>query len=199
MPWEQPSEIRYALDNNGERVDVTLNTTPGVMFNGQTATRFDGTFKTSGGELQNTFYERLDGDIILRFGFRNLSQGGAVPGTNQTFSPPLQDLRFSLNAGESKTAQTQSTVETDGLPTTTINYEVTYNYVGQESVTVPAGTFNTCHIRTVTPSAFPGGPSSVRDEWFAVGSGMIVQSQEPGSGTDKLIEASINGQVIAGN
>lgn len=178
---------------------MTLKTTPGVMFNGQTATQFDGTFKTGGGELNNTFYERLDGNIILRFGFRNLGPGGGAPGSSQTFSPPLQDLRFSLNAGESKTSQTQSTVQTDGLPSTTLNYEVVYDYVGQESVTVPAGTFNTCHIRTVTPSAFPGGPSSTRDEWFAVGSGMIVQSQEPGSGTDKLIEASINGQVITGN
>ena len=169
------------------------------MFNGQTATKFDGTIKTSAGELQNTFYERLDGNVVLRFGFRNLTQGGSAPGTGQTFSPPLQDHRFSLNAGETKTSQTQSTVSTDGFPDTTLDYEVTYSYVGQESVTVPAGTFNTCHLRTTTPSAFPGGPSSTRDEWFAVGSGMVVQAQEPGNGTDKLIEASINGQPVTGN
>lgn len=199
-PWEQPTDLRYVLSSNGNQTTVTLKSTPGSMFEGQTATEFAGNIVTPGGPtLQNRFYERLDGNTVLRFGFRRLSSAGGGPETDQSFSPPLQDVRYTLNAGESKTSTTMSTVTTNGVSIGAIPYEVTYTYVGRERVTVPAGTFNTCHFQTVTPSQVPGAQSNTRSEWFAVGSGMIVQSQDEGVSADQLVEASIDGQPITGN
>ena len=72
-------------------------------------------------------------------------------------------------------------------------------YVGQESVTVPAGTFNACKFTEDATATFDGQTStSTATTWMAVGSGQFLKSVSEGD-TNELVSASINGEPVTGN
>ena len=118
---------------------------------------------------------------------------------NTKFDPPMEH-HYDLDPGQSYT-QT-FTVTVDGtataagmsipLPTTTATNKLKRTYVGRDSITVPAGTFETCHFQEDTTVE---GATTTTDLWMTVGSGVEVKAISDGDET-VLISASINGTPI---
>ena len=78
--------------------------------------------------------------------------------------------------------------------TTTQSYAVTY--VGQEQVSVPAGTYNTCKLETTTTA---GNTTTTQTSWLIVGKGIPVKTTTTAAGSTQTIEATsvkVNGSSI---
>lgn len=113
---------------------------------------------------------------------------------------PAQVVKWNLDPGESHsqtfTITTSATVTTAGMsfpvPDTTTNTTQKRLYVGRDSITVPAGTFETCHFQE--DSTVSGNTSST-DVWFSVGSGVQIKAVADGDVTE-LLSASIDGSPI---
>lgn len=111
-----------------------------------------------------------------------LTYGGDIPPEPTTgqyfgdqrsyaFEPPLRDTRFGLRAGESVTLNENTTspyYDGDGklLGTNPVSPS-TVKFVGKETITVPAGTFETCHF---------AGTGENSDTWYAKSLGLVIKS-----------------------
>ena len=117
--------------------------------------------------------------------------------------PPKED-RFNLTAGQSyshsyvQTTETKSSFGGTQLPTQTITTNVVDNrtYVGRESITVPAGTFETCKFTQTT--SFDGNNSGTSTTWISVDHGFFVKSVA-GDTENVIVSLSINGNKVIGN
>ena len=117
--------------------------------------------------------------------------------------PPKED-RFNLTAGQSyshsyvQTTETKSSFGGTQLPTQTITTNVVDNrtYVGRESITVPAGTFETCKFTQTT--SFDGNNSGTSTTWISVDHGFFVKSIA-GDTENVIVSLSINGNKVIGN
>lgn len=114
-----------------------------------------------------------------------------ISGTlSTTINPPRED-RYDLDPGESYT-QTY-TVSTSGapvaIPDTTSTVKRTY--VGRESVTVPAGTFEACRFEE---DVTVGSTTTTTTMWFDVGSG--IELKVDAGDISETVSASINGSPI---
>jgi hypothetical protein len=118
---------------------------------------------------------------------------GTLSSSSRTvMSPPYVDARHALARGASTTA-TQS-----GATTTTTNgtaaapepfsSTITTKYVGQESVTVPAGTFAACKFE-VSHDASP----EVATHWLIAGKGILVKTVESGQTVLEATSVTLNG------
>lgn len=110
------------------------------------------------------------------------------------FKPQRLD-RFDLDAGESYSQNytTEVTTRARGFTNTVSNrVAMTTTFVGVEGVTVPAGTYQSCRFRVEITD---GNGSSIREEWFGVGHGMLLKSTEDGD-SNVLVSARINGAAI---
>ncbi|MCK5770684.1 MAG: hypothetical protein KAH28_09995 [Algiphilus sp.] len=115
-----------------------------------------------------------------------------LQGMNDGFvSDPGELLRFDLAPGESYSYTSTYTelgaeVGDDGTATVT--------YVGRETITVPAGTFETCRFDLTTPDGYR------ETEWFGVGNGIEIAGENEGPGEPvtrtELLFAEINGEPI---
>ena len=98
----------------------------------------------------NKSYGTLASDKFSYFGLVNtISTFGFSFVTTTTFTPPIT-TPLNLSAGGTYTYTTTQHTEVAGGGTTVpdVTQTVTVTYVGAESITVPAGTFNTCKIKT---------------------------------------------------
>jgi hypothetical protein len=123
------------------------------MFEGNSASEWKGTVVSNYPTLGSNFttnsasYSRLEGLEIVNFG--STSETLVPAGTTKTvYTPPFRDKHYTLSPGESIT-QTQTATTTSTFPpapttTTTTTNTHTIRYLGQENVTVPAGTFAAC-------------------------------------------------------
>ncbi|GAB3322739.1 hypothetical protein [Haliea atlantica] len=114
--------------------------------------------------------------------------------TRIVFKPQRLD-RFDLSAGQSYSQNytTEVTTRANGFNNTTNNATATKTtFIGVESVTVPAGSYQACKFQVETTDS---GGNTLRNEWFGVGNGMLLKSTESGD-TNVLISASINGGAI---
>lgn len=149
---------------------------------------------------------------------------GVVDSTTTVVFEPFSLDRLNLAPGESYVNEftTRVTTEFEGLPDfgdaedlpgfdagdlpgsagdTTIETTRTVTYEGRETVTVPAGTFETCRLTFEEVSRVEGlseveATSSV---WLGVGFGLLVREidDEDGDATETvLLSGSINGQPI---
>lgn len=119
---------------------------------------------------------------------------GSVVGT-QWFEP-TNDFQYDLNPGESFRQIYTAYQSTGGGPASVVqNVDVTVTYAGRETVTVPAGTFETCKFYIQdTGSRF----SSASVIWRNVGDGIGVQTGfRDSSGSEaavtEMLSYSING------
>ncbi len=109
-------------------------------------------------------------------------------------SDPGDLLRFDLEPGDSFTA---TTTYTDGSANSSTGpYTVTY--IGRETVTVPAGTFETCHFQLI---AAENTGTYINDEWLGVGNGLEILETDSDGGSspvnrEELVSASINGTPV---
>lgn len=108
-----------------------------------------------------------------------------------TSSVPFVDGRFTLSAGQTQlqTGSFTTATTTNGATssqTTLISRNV--RFVGIESVTVPAGTFNACRFEEAPTNA----PSETTTSWVAVGNGATLRSVAVSStGTQTSVARSI--------
>ncbi|KKD58801.1 hypothetical protein RN22_19320 [Grimontia sp. AD028] len=120
-----------------------------------------------------------------------------------TYHPSGLPLDYDINLGEKKTYPTV-TEQTNGVVTNTGEYS--YEFVRTESVTVPAGTFDTCVMELVFDGVSSDGFSSntVVTQYVGVGNGMTIKEDfvtvtgdgETFTGSDVLVSATINGNPI---
>ncbi|WP_370307417.1 hypothetical protein [Sinimarinibacterium flocculans] len=175
-----------------------------TTFNGNNAIEVAGELsEESNGEVF-TFesfnqYVRVDGTTVKIFGvtFEETVDGTTFTGET-TFEPPFEN-RYGLNPGQSysqtNTITTTSTV--NGQPfTSTFSETSQITYSGQESVTVPLGTFNACRFQENYSSE---GTSGSITNWLAVGSGIPLRSVYDDGEEVVTTAASINGTPVTGN
>jgi len=166
-------------------IDLTVTTTAQA---GATST---GTIKSYGnltGDGEFTSYGLTSSGTSL-----SQSSGWTTVSTGSTtWNPPSVDHQYRLAMGQS-VAQTQTwtgvyTVSYSGAgapgPSTSTNtttLRTITTYVGRETITVPAGTYETCKYEVITPgtSSTAGSPyllGSIQTSWTIVGTGIQVQS-----------------------
>lgn len=198
--------LNYNISGSETGTSATTGTSqPGTSFQGAATTRFSqSTITTLTAPTSGTFvvdvddFQSLDGNASLEHGsVTSASVQGIATTTTTVLNPPARNPRFTLSAGQSATTTRSGTATTEitGLPvaapatSTPISETVTITYVGQESVSVPAGSYNACKFTT----------SDGNTEWYAPGSGVLVKSESVGNGgsvTLELTSAQINGAAI---
>jgi len=125
-------------------------------------------------------------------------------------SPPHVDRQYALAQGESltrtqtgvTTGTTTTTITAPPLPPkttttttgpTTLTGTDTIKYVGRATVTVPAGTFSTCHYQQVNAVS----PNVTLNSWTIVGNGIMVRAQSSDGTYDvKANWVKFNGQTL---
>ena len=124
-----------------------------------------------------------------------------VPGRTTTsktvYDPPRENLEFHLALGQSGTIT--SSLTTTGIappaPPIAITLSETFTFEAKESVTVLAGTYETCRYRTHGDNA-----TSYTTAWYVIGKGIPVKivSTENGvvTGTQQLKSGSYNGTPL---
>jgi len=219
------SDAYTGLVNPG--VSTTTSVVVGTAtFQGHVATAVDnlqsGTFTRSGVEYSRTYstrsyYAVTGAGEITHYGWTSSDSEptpGGLPATSTTtavFSPLLVDDQYRMQPGQSIDF-TETTNETDfisvnGGPVQGQSFTYTYKqiitYLGRETVTVPAGTYETCKYEVISPAVALTSPyGSLTMKWVAVGTGQIVQATivEPGSGyaldVHKATALTRNGQAI---
>ncbi|CZF81178.1 hypothetical protein [Grimontia marina] len=118
-----------------------------------------------------------------------------------TYKPSGLAYFFDLASGESRTQPT-ITVYTDGVETGTM--DVKMKYEKRETVTVPAGTFETCLVTLEIMLVDDGQESTALFKTnFGIGNGIAIRDELTASsnGTtlttvDELISGTINGEPI---
>ncbi|KAF0812088.1 hypothetical protein IGB42_03365 [Andreprevotia sp. IGB-42] len=112
-----------------------------------------------------------------------------------TYTPPFLNRIWTLAVGESYSYQYNSVSVTQltGLPDTTASSNVagTVKYLGKESVSVPAGTFNTCKFELVSGT-------TTTTEWFTT-SGLAARTttvDPQGTLTLSLTSGTVNGAAL---
>ena len=120
---------------------MTTQTLGSKLFNGQPATESRITTATPGkpAEVQSS-YASLTGQDYRQFGWR-LSNGSEV------FLEPAWVTPRVMQPGQSATSTYTTRFANGSAPTATTT--TTTTYLGHETITVPAGTFETCKVRFV--------------------------------------------------
>ena len=172
----------------------TANTT----FEGNSAAEWSGTQTTNYAGQPSTVsrtktYMRVEGLEILMFGGTAEITTPVAGSTKIVFTPPYRNRRYALDVGETDTHTfTSTTTGTFGgftLPPTTSTSTETIRYLGRETVTVPAGTFQTCKFEI----------DGVTTTWEIVGKGLAAKTSSSSQGTTFTLEltaGSINGAPV---
>jgi hypothetical protein len=145
-------------------------------------------------------YSTRAGDTVTQYG-AIVAASGSAAGINFTtttkivYNPPYVDTFYTLAAGQSVTVAQTGTASTTnslvaGTTNTAVNTSTTTKYVGQESVTVPAGTYNTCKFEVTA-----AGSSEVTTSWVIVGKGIPVQITSTGQAI-KATSVQLNGATL---
>ncbi len=167
-----------------------------AMFNGQMAMRL--VSEQAGGNpvvaSELTSYFTVHNTYQLRYyGNKVVTAQPQVVDVTNTFNAYKLD-RWDLEPGESYSHSYNITTETtqNGQTfTNTSTHSYTTSYLGVESVTVEAGTFDAC--KTVTANS--GG--STETQWRAVGHGVLLKTVNGNEGiTQELVSATINGNPL---
>lgn len=135
------------------------------------------------------FYFKLNGMEELEYG-GTVAVTTSVMGfsfattTTTAFNPPGSDKRFTLAVNGSSAYSTTSSVSvaTTGLPATTSNVAIanTVTYLGQETITIPAGTFTACKFKVADSSG-------ENHEWFGKGNGAPLKSTSKASDGSSIV------------
>ncbi|MES3000523.1 MAG: hypothetical protein V4787_07505 [Pseudomonadota bacterium] len=99
-----------------------------------------------------------------------------------TYTPPFPDHLYGLGIGQSvveSDSYTGTTVQTRfGTPPITTTSQISFprinTYLGRETITVPAGTYETCKFETIN-STSAAANAGINMSWIAVGTGISVK------------------------
>lgn len=137
-----------------------------------------------------TSYQALEGLDILRYGsVSTVSALGSTFETRIVNNPVERDKRYTLGVGGTYAilSNITTTVTPPGTSTAT-STTTNVTYAGQESVTVPAGTFVTCKFQTNT-----GGPTTT--EWIIKGKGVLARSTSPSSSGEVILQLEASSRL----
>jgi hypothetical protein len=131
--------------------------------------------------------------------------GFSIPMETKTvWTPPWVDHRYTLGVGEqlTQTYSGSTTITTGGVlgsPSTVTTQPTPVSnvvkFVGIESVTVPAGTYNACKFQDWAVAT----PTEVTTTWLIVGKGMLVKTlavTKTGTQTISATSLTLNGQKL---
>lgn len=201
--------LEYAVSGPLSGTSVSEYTiTPAATFEGQSTSKAQGTVSTtytgqpSAVSNVQTFVQ-VDGLALNELG--NITETfmlGSIITTRSVNQPVYRDSKFMLAAGASdersfdRVTVISGPFVPDSMVRTTETRRVTYT--GRETVTVPAGTFETCRFEFTV--AIKGERDTATD-WVAVGSGVSVKSvaRDAGSAAETTLELTqgrINGGAI---
>jgi hypothetical protein len=160
----------------------TFNGQSGLLefFQDQTTTYTAPATLASAGTIptQSRFYFSENGSVENEYGgtvSTSMTVSGISISTNTTvnYNPAVVDRRFTLAVGGtttlSTTLSTTSTTNFGSTPTTSTSRNDTVTYVGQETLTIPAGTFTACKF------SIRDKDGNVTLEWFGKGNGAPLQ------------------------
>ena len=126
------------------------------------------------------------------------SVNSAPISTMTVYSPPFAERRYRLAIGESA-AQAYASNLVGSSTYTAVSSVITY--VGRETITVPAGTYEACKFETVTPASLPY-TGSISTEWVVAGQGISVKrttyylGSSPSNQTTTATSVIVNGQPL---
>lgn len=113
-----------------------------------------------------------------------------------SFTPPLQ-TPTNLTSGQVYTVSSTMKIETVGIPfpipAQEFSYSYKFTYVGKESLTVPAGTFQACKVQTTSTS---NGTTSNTTQWLVAEGrlkGMPLKTDDGAGTTSVATKLLLNG------
>lgn len=170
------TEVAFDQVNDGVNNSIDSETTGSAYF----------TYDVAG--FRSSFYGVTSNSILT-------GAGGVILDQTTTLDPARLD-RNDLDPGESftQTYTLKSEASVNGGPPQTQSGSVTLKttYLGQESVTVPAGTFTACKFEYENT-----GDGTTENIWYAKGNGVSVK-QSSANGTAELKSAKLNGVPLTG-
>lgn len=160
-------------------ITVTLSTAAGVTASVQ----------------RNTSYTLRASDVgVTIHGDEGSLAAGAVSTSLRTvFTPAWTDTQYGLELGQS-VLQTWAGTSTSQGVSSTLRGSRTIRFVARETVTVPAGTFETCRFEQ-TQASSPGPVTT----WIARGWGLPVQMQSTVRGqtsTTQALRVTVDGEIV---
>ncbi|RBP31168.1 hypothetical protein DET50_106191 [Marinobacter pelagius] len=147
----------------------------------------------------STTYVSLDSSAMLERTHGSTSVDSVTGGDTTSWYEPTFNFPYGLTPGESYSQSVSMYMSTDGGPETfLLQLESTIEYIGNETITVPAGTFEACKfVATTTSSDSTQTNSSTAASWYNVGDGIPLRTAivtESGEVTEvELISLSIDG------
>ncbi|GAA3956781.1 hypothetical protein [Allohahella marinimesophila] len=178
-------EVGGLVDFRGDTARVLVTETRSDYLGGQPLT------------LYGRRYLRLDqtAALVSVYGTESLDSFNGAS-TDTFWYEPSTVSRFDLAQGESyQQLYTSYVASGGGQPVVQSDNDLTTTYAGRETVTVPAGTFDTCKFY-YEDSGSHGGWAAIA--WVSVGNGIPVQGGGVGSDgaefiTERLQSFSLNG------
>ncbi len=173
----------------------------GETYNGMTVNRASTDTVTTGIAASTSHTDRYfvlgsDPGSVIVYGLTvEVAAQGVMTNQATEFVPFLQES-FDLEEGESHTfnwTNENTTIVLGFELTTSQAITRTTTYIGRESVTVPAGTFDTCRMEET--GTLDGVGSEATTNWWAVGSGVLVKSTSDGTVTE-LLSGVVNGTAL---
>lgn len=185
-----------ALDSTGT---ITNNGTVVFAATGQSATELVVNTTLGLASILAKAYVSFDSTTGVTIGYgavTKLTNGNTIADGIVVVTPPIVDVTYSLSVGQSAPSQTETETQTTtatvngvaGTPTTTTTTHSTdaTTFVGYETITVPAGTFNTCRFLDSTTGV---------TKWVLRGNGIEVQDSTGGAATS----ITLNGAALTHN
>ena len=127
------------------------------------------------------------------------SNGSTITYTaTDIYSPPYVDRMYALGIGESMTAIQNNvlTITASTQPVTnTQSYTITTKYVGRESISVPAGIYETCKFEKKEVPAMPGVSPTITTSWVVVGTGIEVQRVYRPTSVNSIVQQYVSDLV----
>jgi len=202
---------RYTLEYESVRADMPAGTKfttdteviGPAIFQSVNATKVKVVFREGVLAAENYSFVGAEGLTSLFYGG---SAQVSLPGdtwTANTLNAPPARFRYDLAEGESFTHNYDVVSTTlDGSSselTDTAAIRQTVTFVGIESVTVPAGTFDACKftVEEVVTTSGEASKSTWTANWVAVSSGIAIRSEAPSAapGGAPTVIALVSGQV----
>ena len=176
-----------------------------VRFEGNNAIELHLTAPVIGAALDAKVYLSIDGTgAMTEYGQHAVvSTSAGSSDTYTVLTPPVVDREFALAPGESTPSLTVTQLDTtintlNGVASPPVTQTTTHTiapktFVGIESVTVPAGTFNTCRF---TEPQTNNGVTSTFTRWLLVGYGGAEVKNSQGSTATSVL---FNGVALSSN
>ncbi|WP_417761530.1 hypothetical protein [Shewanella sp.] len=151
-------------------------------------------------------YNQVDAEqsqfLALAVEFNNQHEFGPV---SRVFSPAVPESFNFITAGDAVDTRYQTTEHslTFGVEfTETQQYRRTTRFMGMESITTPAGSFDTCHLqytkqRLSATDDDQEQPAKVEDAWYAKQSGIPVKLANTDGVYQLLLEANVAGMQVS--